>query len=128
MCIHVSEILLWHDSHGIYSYIMSGNGIRTDLKCSKTHGSCPSPWFCTSHEELKGAPLSCKPYPSTERGVVCVMRRSVPILFPGILRILAIPLMSMPDSVRLKTLKTGYLLTDYEGKEVYQLGFQVCRP
>ena len=43
----------------------------------------------------KGAPQSRKPYPSTERGVACVTRRGVPILCPGILRILATPLPSL---------------------------------
>ena len=32
------------------------------------------------------------------------------------------------DSERLKTFKTDYLVTDYEGKEVYQLGLKVCQP
>ena len=32
------------------------------------------------------------------------------------------------DSERLKTFKTDYLVTDYEGKEVYQHGLKVCQP
>ena len=33
---------------------------------------------------------------------------------------------SIQVSEMLKTPKTDYLLTDYEGKEVYKLGSQVC--
>ena len=73
------------------SYIKSANGIRTDLKCSKTHGSCTSACFCT---RAKGAPQSCKSHPSTGTGVAYVTWRDVPILCPGILRILATALVS----------------------------------